>query len=44
MPAIAIAVAASSAPSSSGVTNPTMVVRADKGSTEYRNRAFLWFG
>jgi lipopolysaccharide export system protein LptA len=42
IPALAIAVAVSSALSSSGVTNPTMVVRADKGSVDYRNEAFLW--
>jgi hypothetical protein len=44
IPAVAIAVAASSAFSSSGVTNPTMVVRADKLSVDYRNKAVLWSG
>lgn len=44
IPAVAIAVAASSAFSSSGVTNPTMVVRTDKLSVDYRNKAVLWSG
>jgi lipopolysaccharide export system protein LptA len=44
IPAVAIAVAASSAFSSSGVMNPTMVVRADKLSVDYRNKAVLWSG